>query len=616
MDGSPTLHKGAVRRAAGWLLCTVLFLIPLGYMLLSLGIFRLLAGNSYDNLLALYSKTSPQAFDTYTIAVQSFTPAWHEWIGTHRLAGFVLLAAMPVLYLAFSRSIWRFFRRLVGELWRGLVFLAGGLKGCSGAEKGAFFLLTAGVLAYRLYFYVANPLQTDEVCSYLYFVRPGLFISLTSYPIPNNHVFFNGCCALLNLIPGLSVKAVMRLPSILGDLFLLYSIFCLVRRWDGYWRAMISVAAIAFCYVTSYYAVQGRGYQWQEVCALVSAVSCWECFFGAGRRERRGYTLFIAGVVVGLYINPVFVYHLTALGLAYLWHCWREKDRAGFLFFVRCVGIMAGWLAVLYMPLILSSSWGALMANDYVTGGSYAILFAHIRNGAYIVKDFIHWDIPGVFFMVVCAVGLFVAYRKKIIVGMFYDNMFLYLVALVVSLTGWTLYKKIYPVERGLCYVVPAINLVFIKGCYDLLFKWRLVRRYYVSLALGLLLVVKIGGSVRGLYRDQSGLEHRIDTRIVRGVEKDIRELDGLHPTTWQRTTSDDFYPMYVQEYLIRKGREKEVFFSRTVVGGDVIFMPEGLNMPLPLDVLGKRYVLWADDKPTSYGPRMRIYVTRSLVDR
>jgi hypothetical protein len=412
----------------------------------------------------------------------------------------------------------------------------------------------------------------------------------------------------------MSVKAVMRLPSVAGDLFLLYSIFCLVRRWGGYGRAMISVAGIAFCYLTSYYAVQGRGYQWQVVCALVSAVGCWECFAGPGRGERRGYTLFIAGTVAGLYINPVFVYHLTALGLACLWYCRREKDRAGIFFLGRCVCIMAGWLAVLYMPLILCSSWSALVANDYVTGGSFRGLSIHMRDMAYTIKDIIHFDVPGVCLLVVSAAGLFIVYRKKIIGGVFYDTMLLYLVSLMVSLTGWVLYKRLYPVERGLCYVVPAINLVFINGCYDLLRRW-LARRAYVVLAVLFLLVIKIGGSVRGLYRAPSDLEHRADTRVVRAVEKDIEALDEFHPTSWQIMTSDDFYPMYAQEYLIRKGEEGRVFFSRTGMEGEVVFVPDGLKIPLLLNDVDKRYVLWADGKPTSYGRRMRIYVSRSFVE-
>jgi hypothetical protein len=91
-------------------------------MLLSLRIFERLTGNSYESLLDWYSHGFPRAFDRYTVAAQSFTPAWHEWMAAHRQEGLILLYAMPILYLAFSRSIWRFFQCLVSELWNGLVF--------------------------------------------------------------------------------------------------------------------------------------------------------------------------------------------------------------------------------------------------------------------------------------------------------------------------------------------------------------------------------------------------------------------------------------------------------------------------------------------------------------
>jgi len=54
VDGAP--DKGRGRQAAGWLLCAVFFLIPLGYMLLSLGIFDFLTRNSYANLLDWYGR--------------------------------------------------------------------------------------------------------------------------------------------------------------------------------------------------------------------------------------------------------------------------------------------------------------------------------------------------------------------------------------------------------------------------------------------------------------------------------------------------------------------------------------------------------------------------------
>ena len=140
------------------------------------------------------------------------------------------------------------------------------------------------------------------------------------------------------------------------------------------------------------------------------------------------------------------------------------------------------------------------------------------------------------------------------------------------------------------------------------------MRRPYVPLAV--LLLVKIGGSVRGVYWDRWDFGHQRRVQVIKGMEKNMRELDAMGVNSWQIMTSDDFYPMYVQEYLIRKGREQQVILSRKAAEGDVIFVPDGLQMQLPLDGLDKKYVLWADDKLTFYGRRMRIYVLGSLVEK
>lgn len=526
----------------------------------------------------------------------------------HKGSWTILLVGAPLLYMVFSRWIWKFCMRLVSELKRGLVFLGGGLRGCSSFEKGGFLLLLGAVLAYRLYFYFSIGLTTDELCSYLYFVRPGFFISVTSYPIPNNHVFFNACCALWGMLPGLSIKAVMRLPSMVGDLFLLYCIFCLIRRWDGYRRAIVTVVGIAFCYLTSYYAVQGRGYQWQEVCVLVSAVSWWECFRGVGRGQRRGYTLFILSSVVGFYINPVFLYHFTALGLACLYYGVKEKDYVSWLFWGRCVGIITGLLMVLYMPLILASGWRSLTANPYVLGFGYKWLFAHFRDFAYILKDMTYYDVPGLCFMLGVAAALLLAYRRHIIGGVFYDNLLVYLIALSGSLTWWILCKQRYPIERSLCYWPMVLSLVFVNACYDL-GRVYLGRRVYGWIAV--LLLLKVAGSVRGLYWGKWNRSMQTEGEISR-VEKDILELDKLHPTSWQIMDSDDYYSMYLQEYLIGKGGGQPVVFNRTKGVGDVVFWADDHPLPAPMD----GYVLWEGKKLTAHGRVLRVYVLSRLMEK
>jgi len=586
--------------------CVLFFLIPLVYMLLSLGLFYFLSGSNYDSIIGGYERTFPGAFDSRVIASHCFTPAWYAWLREHRVGGMAVLIALPLLYLAFGRRVGLFVRRLTEEIRKGLALLGSGLRGGSPVKRTGFLLLMAGVLAYRLYFYFSYPLHPDELCSYLYFVRPGPFISITSYPLPNNHVLFNLFCSLINLLPGLVPRAVMRLPSLAGDIFLLYSVFCLVRRWDGYERAMVSVAGIAFVRLISYYAVQGRGYQWLEVCAVISALACWECFREAVQ-DRRGYALFVVSSAAGFYINPAFLYHFMALGL---WCCYvliRRRAYGDLVFFGRCVGMVVGLAALLYLPLILSSSWRALVSNGYVTGvKSYGELYAQFPDLVYLFKEMLYYGTVGMYCLLVLGGILVLAYWKGLLAGSFYDYLLAYLFSLAAALGVLILYQKIYPLERALCYLAMALNLFFVNACYDLL------RRYFGRAGNWLMVVLLLGKtalSVRGLYWERFGVDSWRDVKVARTVEADIRRMVNLHPRSWQITDSDDYYSMYIQEYLIRKGDGGKVWFSRTETIGDVIFLPDSYLLSFPPG----KYVLWADGKRTAHGRVLRIYVLSSL---
>ncbi len=48
------------------------------------------------------------------------------------------------------------------------------------------------------------------------------------------------------------------------------------------------VAGVAFCYMLTYYATQGRGYQWQEICAVTGMCGCWWYYFAPANYAKEG----------------------------------------------------------------------------------------------------------------------------------------------------------------------------------------------------------------------------------------------------------------------------------------------------------------------------------------
>jgi len=585
-----------------------LFLLPVVYLLFSLFLLLFIRGWDYSRLTHWYNLRWPMAFDAGTVAATCFTPAWYGFVKTWALTGGLLLVVVLGLYLVFAGQVWRFCGRCCSEAGIGLRAMGKVYRGLSRQEKGFLFALFGTILVYRGYFFFSFPLHPDELASYLFFVRSGPFITVTSYPIPNNHILFNGFCSLMAMIPGLPIKAVMRLPSIAGDLFVLYALFCLFVRWDGFWRGIIVVAGVAFCYYTSYYAIQGRGYEWQVGFALAGLVSGLECFVRG--RDRRGFGWFVLSAVAGLYLNPTSVYALLALVLFIGYWLLRKRDWSGLLLLVRG-GILIFFLVMLaYLPVILASGWHALTANEYVTGfADYRELAAHFSSFTYVLKDGSYYGRAGMYFGLAFLAACFIFYRRGWIGGGLYSYSAEYLLAVIGSLVVLILFSRMYPLERGLCYWILGANVLFVNVVYDGVRRWVPAKRILGVMVL--FLVVKIGGSLRGLVWERFSIGQRKDVVLQRSVWRDLERLGSLRPVSWQILYPDDFYSMYLREWLIEHpGRDvgmfdrervrgdSTVFLDRGGLSGQVVFLPDHWRDGKDLG----GYQLWAEGRVTVVG--------------
>jgi len=575
-----------------------LYLIPVAYLLFSLAILYFIRSHDYDSLIQAYRTRWPAAFDAGTVATTCFTPAWYGLVKAWSLVAGAVLLLVLAGYVLLSGRVWLYCERCCRETGAVVRVMREVYRGLSGREKALLFGLFGAILVYRGYFFEAFPLHTDELASYLFFVRPGPFIAVTSYPIPNNHVLFSLFCSIIARVPMLSPKAVMRLPSLAGDLLVLYGLFCLFTRWDGFLRGFLVVAGVAFCYYTSYYAVQGRGYEWQVGCALVGLLSGLECFVSPRAAERRGFALFLLSAVAGFYINPTFVYHFLALLLFIGYWLWRKRDVKGAFLLARGLVFIGGLVGLFYLPVILASGWHALVSNYYVTGfSSYRELAGDFSSFTYILKDGSYYGRAGMYFGLAFLAACFFFYRRGWITGRFYSYSAGYLLAVCGALFLLILYSRMYPLERGLCYWILAANVLFVNIVYDMV--RRLVPGRVVAV-MAIFLVLKIGGSLRGLYWERFSVGRRKEVVTYYTIRKDLERLGGMHPASWQIMNSDDFYSMYVREYLLERGSDAAVVFDRAAARAQVVFLPDHYRSKFDL----RGYVLWGDKRITVVGER------------
>jgi hypothetical protein len=502
------------------LFCFSLFIIPVIYLLFSAEMVRFISVNSRDHILNWYSTHYPNALDKEIIGQICFTPQWQQWVTAHSSMLIILILLSLSGYILFAKKMWRFFNGLFNEIKKVIFFMIRTFAACSFKEKIFLLILFGCIIIYRIYFFISYPPLNDETYSYLYFAKPGIFIAATNYPTTNNHVFFNLVCAVINHLLFFTPMLVMRSPNMIGDLFLFFGIFCLFKRYGSFQRAFAVVAGTALCFMLSFYATNGRGYQWQEVCTLISLLGCWGWFFSPAWLQRSGYSLFIFTSVLGFYINPAFTYQFLALALMVLFMLIKKKDYKKAIIFIRSCLIILLMVLLLYLPLIIASSWHALVSNEFVSGGKdWAELIASYSYLQYGMNYIFNMSRAGIFIgsaLIAFSLYLYFTHRLK---GYFYDLSVIYFIATVASFIILILYKKVFPYERLFCSWILFLNIIFVNVCFDVIKK---TFKKHSSLLISLFIFFKIALCVRLLYWNRYFIENQNGVKIYNKLREKL----------------------------------------------------------------------------------------------
>jgi hypothetical protein len=588
-------------RASFFLLCCLLYLAPLVYATISILELIFIGSRGYKEVLQEYWGLQRNGFDIHTLASTCFTPQVYQLSRSLRWVLIPLLATGSAIYILKGAHMLRFFKQFLMEVAAALASMGALFRGLSLKQGWGLLILFTLIAAYRICLFFAIPLHPDEVFSYLFFARQGGLITATN---PNNHALLNLICAAFDRPGWLSPMAVMRLPSMAADMVLLAGIFYLFMRWGGYKKAVMVVGGVAFCYYSSYYAVQGRGYELQVFCALVSGVAAWDCFCGPSRQSKKNSALFAVFSVAGFYATPTFLYHFTAIVLMCGYFLFKRKERfRDLLSMVVGIGLTT---LVMYLPLILAGGWSglALMAPDKVEG-FHAVIHKY-RLVPFVLKDITYYGMAGFVLAGLFGAWAIYLYIRKWLSGSFYDGVVVYGIALNISLMIWTLYSRSYPYERTLCFAIFGLYVLFGSVCYDV---WKLyvgrMTPWFVVCFVG----IKAVGSARWIYWSRYSYERRYEVRSYRIVEEDFDSLDRLHPVSWQVEESKDWYPMYLRMHLLDHGWPENVIVNADSAVADVVFIPDERLRGGPK----KGYTLWKVTQLPEAG-KTDIYVADKLL--
>ena len=291
--------------------------------------------------------------------------------------GLVLLASGAVFIALRKRSQawvaegWQFLARILGDLrqdWRIMVTADWRFKRL---EKADLFILlglalaAAGIRAA----YVARPMSHDEAYTIVAFATRPLWVVLSDYSLPNNHVFHSLLVHFSYLLFGIQPWAV-RLPVVAAGVLVVPAGYLLARLLYGRPTALLSAALLAGDPLMINLATDARGY---ILICLFSLLVFSLGVYVQQRQNRAAWGLIVLFSALGFYTTPIMIYPfgilLTWLLLAAL--CGETRPAYGslghFLKYLVAAATAAGLLsALLYTPIFITYGVKAVVANRFV----------------------------------------------------------------------------------------------------------------------------------------------------------------------------------------------------------------------------------------------------------
>lgn len=278
-----------------------------------------------------------------------------------------ILVVLAVVLLIAGRRFDRAVTTVLSEWWTAARQCPAELRKWAAGESavylGTLLAIIATGISVRLAF-LDVPMRYDEAATYNAYVSKPLYIGLSNYSAPNNHLFHT-FLAKVSVETFGSAPWAVRLPALLAGIAVIPATFGLARILYGRAAALMAAALVATSSTMVEYSTNARGYTLVALFTLFA-------LFAATRVVEHGRigawaALGVSGAL-GLYTVPVMVY---ALGGVLLWIVLNEVARrrpsrdliSGLVGSLLLTGVLT---MVLYGPVFAATGIGSVTSNYFV----------------------------------------------------------------------------------------------------------------------------------------------------------------------------------------------------------------------------------------------------------
>jgi hypothetical protein len=241
---------------------------------------------------------------------------------------------------------------------------------------GALGTIVVGAVLVRVEF-LFQPMRYDESGTYVHYASQPLYIGLTTYTAPNNHLLNTLLIHVSTAVLGNHPWAI-RLPALVAGVALVPATYLAGRLLYDRGSALLAAALVASSSVLIEYSTNARGY---TAVALIFILLVALATRLADSHSPAAWAAFAVLAALGFFAIPTFSY---AFGALVVWLAWllAVERRAG-LARARLLPMLVAVAVltfVLYAPVIGASGLHALVSNSFVAPQTWSYFLHHLPS--------------------------------------------------------------------------------------------------------------------------------------------------------------------------------------------------------------------------------------------
>ncbi|MCB9458711.1 MAG: hypothetical protein H6670_03600 [Anaerolineaceae bacterium] len=314
--------------------------------------------------------------------LQSILPT--ESLSEDTLAGLRILAiALVVISLGMvllAKPLARLANQFFSETGVALTSLKAQFRQALVPENRVYLLLVLilmGLAAALRILYIRQPMRTDESLTYLNYVSKPIYLAISDYSAPNNHLFHTFWAWIAIRLFG-DTAIILRLTTFVSGVLIVPISFEMIRAHYNKRAALFTAGLVAVSSVLIEYATNARGYSLQMLLIFLSLRIAYALRTSWNMALWASFALVNA---LALYTIPTGLYAVSGI---YLWLAanvfierdeeWPKRLRA----VVYSGLLMTALTLLLYAPVVIVTGIGSLTSNTYVTPLAFPLFISSV----------------------------------------------------------------------------------------------------------------------------------------------------------------------------------------------------------------------------------------------